>query len=280
MHCSKRKLSLTLLLLLAGVILAIGTLRPAQAAPPAQLTPFPTPTPGPDGRIRYIVQPGDTLWRIAAITGVSLDDLRLLNKLGTDEVLNPGDVLIIGLAGPALETPTAGPSPTPLPQLPTNTPLAGTANLYVILYLDNNGDAIRQDVEPVIAGGAISVSDKAGIASSTANTAAKVDPACPAELELDPGYVCFVGLPEGEYIVSAAIPEGYNPTTALDRGITLVGGDETYVSFGAQPSAQKIVETAALPESPGRSPLLAIIGGLILLVGLVMGVYAWLLGRR
>ena len=58
------------LLFSLGVISSIGTaIKPAYAAPALQLTEFPTPTPGPDGRIIYIVQDGDTLWRIAAVKG-------------------------------------------------------------------------------------------------------------------------------------------------------------------------------------------------------------------
>ena len=55
---------------------------PVLAAPNPQMTNFPTPTPGSDGRIIYIVQDGDTLWRIAAVSGLDLADLRDLNQLG------------------------------------------------------------------------------------------------------------------------------------------------------------------------------------------------------
>ena len=99
---------------------------PVSAAPELQLTTFPTPTPGPDGRIMYIVQEGDTLWRIAAITGMSLEELRGMNNLGTSEVIVPGQQIILGLGGPALNPPTAGPPPTATSELPTPTPGTGT----------------------------------------------------------------------------------------------------------------------------------------------------------
>ena len=265
-------------ILLALVLLTVRL--PVQAAPPAQLTAFPTPTPGPDGRILYIVQVGDTLWRIAAITGITLDQLRLLNKLADDATLQPGQVLLIGLAGPALVTDTPGPSPTPPPALPTATPPSGTANVYVFLYNDRNGDSLRQADEPVIPGGATSMSNKVGTITRTADTRSEVDPACPEELELEKGYNCFVELTEGEYNITVAIPDGYNPTTELSRVFKLKGGDETYISFGAQANSEKIVETAVIPESPGRSPVLAILGGVILLVGIGLGIYAALLARR
>jgi murein DD-endopeptidase MepM/ murein hydrolase activator NlpD len=272
------KIIFLIALLLSLVLLAVRL--PVQAAPAAQLTVFPTPTPGADGRILYIVQEGDTLWRIAAITGITLDELRQLNKLSEDATLQPGQTLLIGLAGPALVTVTPGPSPTPLPALPTETPESGTANLYVFLYNDRNGDSLRQADEPVIPGGAISLSNKVGTFTRTADTRSEVDTACPVELELDPGYDCFVELPEGEYNLTVAIPEGFNPTTELSRAFKLKGGDEAYISFGAQPNSEKIQETAVIPESPRRSPVLAILGGLVLLIGIGLGIYAALLARR
>jgi hypothetical protein len=134
-----------------GLVVLAATLAglagPGLAAPAPQLTPFPTPTPGPDGRIVYVVQPGDTLWRVSAITGVSLDELRTLNNLGTDEVIVEGQQLLLGLAGPAEATAApAGPSPTPQPTGPTPTPLPGSGTLCVMVYNDLNGDSMRQSV--------------------------------------------------------------------------------------------------------------------------------------
>ena len=90
---------------LAGLLaLLIGLSLPARAASLLQLTPFPTPTADADGKIFYIVQEGDTLWRISAITGVTVDQLRALNKLGLDQAIIPGQKLLIGMGGPALAT--------------------------------------------------------------------------------------------------------------------------------------------------------------------------------
>ena len=277
---SKTSVKIVILTTLLFSLILLTVRLPAQAAPAAQLTVFPTPTPGADGRILYIVQKGDTLWRIAAITGITLDELRLLNKLSEDSTLQEGQTLLIALAGPALVTATPGPSPTSAPALPTETAESGTANLFVFLYNDRNGDSLRQVDEPVIPGGAISLSNKVGTFTRTADTRLTQDPACPVELELDPGYDCFVELLEGEYNLTVAIPEGFNPTTELSRAFKLKGGDEAYISFGAQPNSEKIQETAIIPESPRRSPVLAIAGGLVLLFGLGLGIYAALLARR
>ena len=124
-------------LLLITVVLGLLVLSftiPALAAPKAQQTVFPTPTPGPDGRIIYIVQPGDTLWRVSAITGVPLDELRGLNNLGADEPIFEGQELLIGFGGPAEVTPTPGPRPTAAPDQPTPTAETGSPRRSVIPY--------------------------------------------------------------------------------------------------------------------------------------------------
>jgi hypothetical protein len=262
----------TLFLLVAPLVvlcLLIAGNLPVQAAPVAQLTPFFTPTPGADGRIIYVVQDGDTLWRISAITGVSLDDLRTLNKLGLNDTIASGDRLLIGLGGPAFEAATPGPSPTPLPATPTSTALIGTANLCVRLFNDENGDMIAQEDELDIPDGAISVSNRTGTLNESATTKTGAEPV----------WECFEELAEGEYTVSAGIPDGYNPTTVLDRVLALHGGDQIYISFGAQPNSEQVVETVVIPETPNRSPMLAIIGAVILLIGIALGIYASLLRR-
>jgi len=254
---------------LAGIgLLLISSGLTVTAAPLAQLTPFFTPTPGPDGRIIYVVQEQDTLWRISAITGVPLDTLRALNKLGANDTISPGEKLLIGLAGPALGTATPGPSPMPTTIPPTSTPMIGTGDLCVLLYNDQNGDAIRQESEPSLAEGAISVTNPNGSVSLTANTEAGTDPKC------------FPALPEAQYNVTVAIPDGYNPTTVLSKSVKLISGDTTYVSFGAQANSVKEVETQVIPQPPGRSPMLAIIGGLLLLGGAGLGLYVAVMGKK
>ena len=78
MKIDKRILTIVLVLVLLGLS-ANFLAGPVAAAPFQQPTPFPTPTPGPDGRILYTVQEGDTLFRIAAVSGVSVDEIRALS---------------------------------------------------------------------------------------------------------------------------------------------------------------------------------------------------------
>ncbi len=262
-------LSVVLRIGLAGLtILVAGLLLPVtgQAAPLAQMTPFPTPTPGPDGRILYTVQPGDTLWRVAAISGLTVSELRALNGIGADEVIVPGQTLLLGIAGPALQTPTAGPAPAHVTPTPTAQP--GTATLCILLFNDRNGDAVRQEEESGLPGGAVSITRRDGEVSITDETQGGTEPQC------------YEDLPAGDYNISIAVPTGYNPTTLMNYGLTLQGGDETYVDFGAQANSAQAAAEEILPEPGKRSPLLGILGVLLVLAGLGLGVYLWFGGRE
>jgi LysM repeat protein len=254
------------------VVLLAGLSWPVRAASLLQLTPFPTPTADADGKIFYIVQEGDTLWRISAITGVTVDQLRALNKLGLDQAIVPGQKLLIGLGGPAMGTQEPG-SALPTETAPTVTPTAlpGWGILCVLLYHDQNGDAVHQLEEPAISGGAVSISNASGSVSKTGETTGSA-----------PG-VCFEEIPEGEYNVSVALPEGYNPTTYTSHTVTVLPGDQRKMSFGAQPNVEKAEEIRVIPSPSAppskKTPILGILGGAILLLGLGLGVYAGLLRR-
>ncbi len=250
------------------------------AAPQAQLTVFPTPTPGPDGKIIYIVQANDTLWRISAITGVKIDTIRELNNLGINDTIIPGDRLLIGYAGPASGNPTAGPLPTQAILTPSPTALPGWGILCVLLYNDLNGDSMRQETEPSISGGEISVSNRLGSVSLTAQTpSGGNDTSIVEPTPQERGYTCFEQLSQGEYLISVAAPESYNRTTSLNETLRLEAGQTTLLAFGAQANSELEAETALIPESPRKSPLVGIIGGVLLLAGVGLGVYAALLRR-
>ena len=128
---------------------------------------------------------------------------------------------------------------------------------------------MRQEEEVSLAEGAINISDREGSISITENTLAH-DP----DSATDDSF-CTEGLLEGDYNVSVAIPEGYNPTTSLNSPIELFAGDITYLTFGAQAGSVVINEGTSLPESTGSSPLLGIIGVILLIGGIGLGVYSY-----
>lgn len=261
-------LAMVSLVVVGGLALSLPLSAPVMAAPNPQMTNFPTPTPGSDGRIIYIVQEGDTLWRIAAVAGIDVADLRDLNFLDADDIVFVGMQLFLGLGGPAGEQPTPAPVATEFAAEPSVTPLPGNGTLCVLLFEDLNGDSMRQEEEISLEGGAINISNRDGSISFTEDT-----PAHDPESEtLD--YFCQETLMEGDYNVSVAIPEGYNPTTSLNYPITLEQGDITYLTFGAQAGSVVINENDPLPESTGSTPLLGIMGALLLLGGIGLGVYS------
>jgi LysM repeat protein len=70
-------------------------------------------TPGPDGSVVHTVQPGQTLWTIAAIYKIQLPELLQLNGLGDNAFIHPGDKLVIKPAKSGLAKPSpadAGPA--------------------------------------------------------------------------------------------------------------------------------------------------------------------------
>jgi LysM repeat protein len=255
-------------LFLVAFLATCGLAAGAAAAAPAAQIPIYTPTPGPDGRIIYIVRPNDTLMGISLIMGVPIEKLRELNNLSGDTIYE-GQKLLLGLAGPLEVTPTSGPTPTPTAILPTPSPQPGVGELCILLFNDLNGNGIRDDGENSLPNGKISFGNQAGTISEAVDSGAGEE------------YQCFKDLPEGKYSLSVAIPDGYNPTTSTDHEISLRAGDQTYVNFGAQANTQTQAASAVIPEtSDQRSPILGIIGGLFLLAGAGLTVYAVRVLRR
>lgn len=245
---------LTISLLVFGIMLILKP-SPASAADLWQSS-YQTPTPNAEGQIIYTVQEGDTCTRIFLLTGVPIDEIIALNNLGSECSVFEGQELVLSIVEPRTATPE-GPQPTPTPGPPTPTPFDGNGELCVVLYEDLNGNQMRSEDEFYLAGGVISVNNRAGTYSETKDTVGG-DPAL-----VDP--VCFEDVPEGEYNLSMGIPEGYNATTSLNYALTVTAGDTIVIDFGAQPGSN-FNETVSPEAGGGRSPLLLAIG-LILLAG-------------
>ena len=256
-----------LLLLFLGVAFPAST---ASAAPHAQG--FLTATPGPDGRILYTVVDGDNCGKVALLHGITVPQLRQLNtRLDENCTLLVGQQLVVGLA--QSNAPTAGPAPTLLPATATATPVSGTTEVCVLLFEDMNGDALRQETEFGIDGGAVSLTNLNGSYSETQNTTSASDPDT-----LEPVRTCFGDVPQGEYNISVAVPDEYNPTMLLSYTLTVKAGDRASIDFGAQSKAVNVSESVDTQEG-GRSSILGIFGFLLLLGGAGLGYYAYRAGQ-
>lgn len=253
--------------------------QPTQVA--VQPTVFVLPTPGPDGNIIYIVQDGDTLWRIASISGKTVDEIKSLNGL-TSDIISVGQRLIVGQGQPSVApTNTPDPSaPTPAPTVdpalqPSATPAGAeptqVANVEVgqicaLMYVDANGNGFRDGAEALLAGGQLAVVDTAT--------------GQPVQVHVTDGVGephCFASLPVGTYSVSAAAPNGYNPTTEASKSLRVDAGTTSSMEFGAQASGN--VEST--PPTDDRRLQTALLGaaGVVFLL-LAAGVAGFFFLRR
>jgi LysM repeat protein len=268
----------------SGAPTSSGPSQPQPTSPPqvVALPPFVMPTAQADGSVVYIVQPGDSLWRIAANTGLTIDQLKAMNGL-TSNLLSTGQHLIIGQGATATPAPTMAPTENPNAATATpevaappaaTAPPAGTTEICAALYNDVNGNGVQDSAEGVIAGGQLAILD--------ANTGAPVQ--AYTTTAADATGHCFKDLPAGTYTVAATAPAGYNPTTAMSVSREAKAGLHYQLSFGAQLSSN-----AAGGASSGKSGLLGglsgagnlVVGALgVILLLMAAGIAGFLVLRR
>jgi hypothetical protein len=253
----------SLLSLAAGMCLIAGltllNTAPAAASPQPQAY-YQTPTPGADGRILYVVKEGDTCLGISLLTGVDMKTLLTLNQMDSECTVIPGNKLLLGVVTAPTSTP--GPTETPTPSMPTPTPFNGSGQVCVLLFEDLNGNSIPDTGEAQIAGGAVSITDRLGKYSKTDST------------KSGDTFLCFADLVDGDYNISVAPPQGYNATTSMNVPIKVKPGDSFTVNFGAQVSAAQ-AGPGGDARSSQNSPILAILGGVLVLGGAGLAFYVW-----
>jgi hypothetical protein len=248
----KRKISIGTGFILLLLVLVAGQVLADEAQPQ---TVFVTPTPGASGEIRYTVQEGENCLGISLKLQVDINELRRLNGLDEACSLQPNQELIVGFAATA----TAMPAITQTAEVsgPTPTVAVGAGTICVFLFDDINGD-----------GTAISVTDKANKISENKTTV------------WDAPSICFEELPEGEYNISVAPPQGYNPTSNMNYALVLKAGQTSLINFGAQKSSEAPVDVPGGKEGGNTGNIvLGVVGILLVLVGIGLGIYFWLLKR-
>lgn len=260
-----KKTLFPLALLMTGVVV-LSMAFPAAAAPVGQVY-YLTPTPQMDGRIIYVVKANETCTSIALLNNTTVDRIRELNQI-TDPAcpLSVGQELILGVVENPTVTP--GPSPTPTVPLPTATPQPGQGEVCIYLYNDINGNGLAEENEGPIAAGTVNITNRDGLVNLSGETTASTDTKT---------MLCFRQLIEGDYNISVAPPQGYNTTTSMNQALHLLAGDKSQVNFGAQISSRPVQNATPVPENApqqgGISPLLGILGGVLVLSGLGLGIY-------
>lgn len=82
---------------------------PQQPAAPVMI-PVTKANPQPDGSIKHIIRTGQTLWTIAAVYEVPLQQILDLNSFSESQIVHPGDEIMVAPAGSA---PTVAPTQDP-----------------------------------------------------------------------------------------------------------------------------------------------------------------------
>lgn len=183
-------------------------------------TPRPTPTPRPDGATVHIVEEGDTLFGIALMYNVPVDQVRELNaaSLGVNDMIWPGQELVISLPS---ETPT--PTPLPAPPTPEPSPVLPTpegASICVLAYHDRNGDTFRDEgTEELLPNAEFTVADASGVVERYTSDGVS-----------EP--YCFTGLAAGAYRVIQSSPPGYEPSGPAEWSVALADGTSLDLQFG------------------------------------------------
>ncbi|MCS6963495.1 MAG: LysM peptidoglycan-binding domain-containing protein [Thermoflexus sp.] len=222
-----------------------------------------TATPRPDGSIVHTVQEGDTLFGLALLYGTTVEEIKALNGLDSD-LLVIGQELLIR---------PAQPSPAPS----TLTPASGErhpGSLCAGAFEDRNGNEMKEEGEPWIAGVAIDLIDGRGWKTTLISEAGRA----PCLRDLEPGY----------YALALENPTGYQASGPTRREIWLPWNTEVTVLFGFQPLSGFVTPTPSPTLAPSTSagPDLAQLGqGLLAASGflallLVGGIIGYLVGQR
>lgn len=259
------------------------------AAPQLQAQDVPTATPDANGVIYAEVLPNDSLWGIAARAGISLTELLTLNNLTENALIQPGDLLIVGIV--ATPTPEATPTTAVTRQPPTPTatvPPPPPTVICLVAFTDENGNGEREPAEPLQAGVAFTVFTAESVVANYVTDGVS-EPYCLTELAA------------GNYQVTRSVGRGEMLTNSGNRTVILAAGDQVMLGFGGylgtavpitpepaieptQPVAvvgsavtPEAVENAAAEETAARRPFL--IGAGILIGLLLMGTAVFLRRR-
>lgn len=240
---------------------------PAAAAPATQFGIDPTSTPDADGIIYSEVKPGDSIWAVAARSGITLDEILEFNEMSRDDFVRAGDLLIVGFAETpgtepetteqsaeeeAGETPTAE-EETPEPE-PTNTPEAQEdleatmtveqentdVSICLVAYDDANENGVQDAGEELRPDVAFTISDGEKVVSNYV-TDGTSEP------------FCVQGISAGSYRVTRSKLTNEILTTPGDRAVSLTAGSSLDLVFGSYVNEDTLAVVSA--ETPATESL-------------------------
>ncbi|GAB4271665.1 MAG: hypothetical protein Kow0080_17330 [Candidatus Promineifilaceae bacterium] len=210
----------------------------------------PTATPDAVGVIYAQVQPGDTLWAIAARHQLTLQQLLDFNNLAESDFIQPGDVLIVGYGTPpATATPLPSPTATfPPPPPPATAVPPPPTGVCLLAFLDQNENGVYEAGEPLQANVAITIYNETAVVANY-TTDGQSEP------------YCLDTLAPGRYRVTRSFNQalGEYPTTDSTPGLVLAAGQMVQLALGAAASPEGVpalVQTAAAPTAAPPSATL------------------------
>jgi LysM repeat protein len=231
----------------------------------------PTATARPDGAVVHTVVAGDTLFGLALMYDVDVQDIYDLNGLTSASILSIGQEIVISTSGAVAPQPTATPEvaeeapeatvPEPVeapaieispPQsgLPAS-PAAGKGAVCVLAFYDANGDMFRQaDAgEMLLPGSQISLLARSGPVDSRTTDGIS-----------EPW--CFDDLEPGTYILRHTAPPGYVMSDSGQWNFTVDAGEveafELAYTRDLEPAPEGEV---TLPEPSGATDETEVSGG-------------------
>jgi len=206
----------------------------------------PTATPDADGRIYITVLAGDTLWAVVDRAGISMDEMLALNNMAIDDLLQPGDKLLIGIIAPTITpTPLATSTPTLPPPTAVFTPAPPPTSICVLAFVDEDGNGIHNTGEPLRPGVAFTIFNESSVIGNHA-TDGFSEP------------FCWENLATGEYKITRSVGGDELLTTAGDWTLTLNAGDELELLFGSRTvigGMATITRAALQPVLPTAAPI-------------------------
>lgn len=267
------------------------------AAPPIVIGP--TATPDAEGIIYTEVQPGDSLWALAARAGMDLSEFLEINEITRDTVIRAGEMYITGFGDPpevttetveeeVTEVPVeaaeaAGgtgeakePEPTPVPEVTPEVVAvteveSNSASICLTAFDDSNENGIMEGAEMLRPAVAFTITNNESVVSNYV-TDGSSEP------------FCITGLDAGNYNVTRSGLSNESLTTPGNQAISLEEGNSIDLRFGSiiqeNEETQTLAVESAAPEQDGGVPDILVIAAIVVGVLLLIAVVILLITRR